>query len=336
MGQAQPPISNPTQQVNQVVSAIAAANGTATFTFDSPPTGLTTTGSLICAGAPPGASFIATIGTVQWCTFSGNAIGGPIQCKSYQQIVVTATGLLGQNTYECCLIGSSDEETSVQPIYPEPSVATTQIVTLPVGSQIFNGSGAISGGVGQVGPIAVTTTDRTLIVQLVPNANVASPNVTGVFVQGAQTGNIYYGNGGLNSNAVPYLEDVGGSGNYFVICPIDPLRDQTYIIGFTVPGGITSVAVKVWVDTIQYDESVYYNGHARFTAAGASGVLINGPARLLAVTCPPGSAIQIGGQVILNPGANSNGQLTFPENTILEIGQNVSCVNSGAVVWAYP
>lgn len=121
MGQAQTPVSRGTQQLNETASAKSDANGNAVFTFESPPSGKTWTGTLTCAGAPVTAIFLATIGATSWGDWAGNSVAGPVQCfgSGAQQLVVTATGLTPATSYALVWAGSSDDTASVQPIFPD-------------------------------------------------------------------------------------------------------------------------------------------------------------------------------------------------------------------------
>lgn len=152
VGQAQPPVSAETQQLNLQQSAVATAGGTATFTFPNPPTGLAFTGTLSCANAPTAAQFVAMIGATQWGDWAGNSVAGPIQARAGQQLVVTASGLVAGVTYELTWIGSSDNEPNVQPIFPEPNTSSLEAaISGPVQSQgivdkLASGSTALVAG----------------------------------------------------------------------------------------------------------------------------------------------------------------------------------------------
>lgn len=129
MGAASNPISAITQTLEKGVSVTTAASSTktgattvgATFTFPTPPAGSTWTGTLVCANAPVGAIFTATIGATSWGQWSGTAVFGPIQIQGQgsQQLVITATGLAFSTSYEMWLLGSSDQTNNVAPIWPE-------------------------------------------------------------------------------------------------------------------------------------------------------------------------------------------------------------------------
>ena len=114
----------------------------------------------------------------------------------------------------------------------------------------------------------------------------------------------------------------------------------------------------MYLDTAQYDESVFYNGPTQAITNAVSGVgtltVLTGPARLLTASLEvTGTGTQ--GQLFLNgnvflradqsAGANNGTPFSmgFPPDTILPAGQNISvqvAVGTGAaigsVTYAYP
>ena len=76
----------PTQRLFESSNATATAAGLAQFSFPTPPTNLVWHGTLQCVSAPPGAVFVAFIGGAQWCSWAGQAIGGPVQCLPGEQL----------------------------------------------------------------------------------------------------------------------------------------------------------------------------------------------------------------------------------------------------------
>lgn len=121
MGQTSPLLTPATQQLTEQKSAVASGAGTATFTFDSPPSGFVKSGTLQCLAAPTGAVFLATIGATQWGDWAGNSVAGPVQATANEQLVVTATGLTAGTTYLMSWIGSLDQEGFGQPEWPDPN-----------------------------------------------------------------------------------------------------------------------------------------------------------------------------------------------------------------------
>jgi hypothetical protein len=128
MGQAQEPISAITQSLSVNVSAISDGFGKATFTFQSPPAGVTWTGTLSCPNTTTATRFTVTVGGLIWGQFSGGSVFGPVQFvgQGSQQMVVTGIFLSPDTTYVMTLQGSSDQSVNVQPIWPD---GATSIVT---------------------------------------------------------------------------------------------------------------------------------------------------------------------------------------------------------------
>jgi hypothetical protein len=113
----------PTQRLSLTQAATASATGTATFTFPAPPTDLVYLGTLVCNGAPAGATFIATVGGTQWGSWNGTAVGGPIQALPGEQVQISATGLTASSAYNLQWIGRSDSLSETSPAYPDTNTA---------------------------------------------------------------------------------------------------------------------------------------------------------------------------------------------------------------------
>ena len=132
MGSSNQPISPTTQILNKGVASSSDSNGNATWTFPSPPSGMTWTGTLTCSSAPGGAVFTVSVGATNWGTFGGNSVFGPVQLlgQGSDQLVVNASGLTPSTTYEMYLLGSSDGSINVAPIWPDPtsSALTAQFI----------------------------------------------------------------------------------------------------------------------------------------------------------------------------------------------------------------
>jgi hypothetical protein len=344
MGQAQNPVSPTTQQLNAPTSTTATAIGTATFTFQSPPTGLTWTGTLSCAGAPASAIFIATVGATPWGDWAGNSVYGPVQCLSNQQLVVTATGLTPFTSYEMVWSGSSDAEGMVQPIWPDTNVSA-QSVQFSAGTSLLSVAAAVSG---TAYSFQVPVTVRTLNLLIIPKDATNLP--TNVFVgnfTGAPAGvPVFY-------NEIPYLFQHDPLASVVVV-PIAPFflsnlattAAEIIVTGTSVGG----YSVQVFGDTAQYPESIFYNGvpttATQVLAAGGSVTVLNGPARLLAldVTASGGASVslQVAGNGLLNAPSGGYSPLTLPPNTLLAKGQSVVLIQSGAgatlgaALYAYP
>jgi hypothetical protein len=128
MGQSQNPVSPLSQPLNVGVATTSNANGACTFTFQSPPAGMTWSGTLNVKGAPASAIFTVMISGTGWGTFGGASVFGPVQINGQgsEQLVVTATGLDPTTAYEAYLIGSSDATTYVASLWPD---STSQLTT---------------------------------------------------------------------------------------------------------------------------------------------------------------------------------------------------------------
>ncbi len=131
MGSATNPISPTTQKLEKGVAATSTPSliSSVTFTFDTPPAGVTWTGTISCPDAPASAVFTATIGGTDWGTWNGAAVFGPVQIQGQgsQQLVVTGTGVPSSTVYEIWLIGSSDQTNNVAPIWPESTAVTGNV-----------------------------------------------------------------------------------------------------------------------------------------------------------------------------------------------------------------
>jgi len=338
VGQSQNPISSTTQQLNQLVSAVVDVNGAATFTFQSPPSGQTWTGTLQCPGAPATAIFAATIGATQWCDWAGNSIGGPVQCfgDGAQQLVVTGSGLSPGATNEMVWIGSSDTETLTQPVWPDPNTSA-QTVQFGSGTLVLNQNATISSGAG-AWSVKVPPTTRTLICKWAPaSGGEAIPTVIGI--AGASTSFTYY-------NQPPYLLQIT-PGDFMVIVPIIGVADTTLAISV---GGMTGASLynlTVWADTAEYDESILYNGPVTTVQAGGVVTLVNGPCRLLALSMNGAAG---GGDIQRNVPAAAGllsvtsavgAALSFgSQGIIIPYGDYVSCdvpaPGVASVTYAYP
>ena len=123
MGSPANPISATTQKLEKGVSATADSAGEATFVFQSPPAGVSWTGTLNCANAPLASVFNAVIGGTSWGSWGGNSVFGPIQIlgQGSEQLTVTATGLTAGIAYEVWFLGSSDQTVNLAPIWPDPT-----------------------------------------------------------------------------------------------------------------------------------------------------------------------------------------------------------------------
>ena len=356
MGQASPRLSPGTQQLTEQKSAVASGSGTATFTFDSPPSGFVKSGTLQCLGAPATGVFVAMIGATQWGDWAGNSVGGPVQATQNEQLVVTATGLTPGATFLMSWIGSLDQEGYGQPEWPDPNTSVLEsailgsIVSQAGAPTAVFGPSLVSAPAGSyhnvnvpVGPSA-----RTMIIA-VTSASVGLLTTGIVNVIGNQTLKNYY-------NQPPYL--VNTTATWLIVVPILGIVDTSYTVNLNgVVTGTNNVNVSIYTDTFQYDENVFYNGIVQaisgVLAAVGSTVVLVGPARLFTLHLEAlgngvtAEALSSGLLVarIDGPAGALNGwaDLTFPPNTILQAGQNVTLTQAAgagasvlALTYAYP
>jgi len=190
MGASSNPISPTTQKLEKGVAAKASATGAATFTFSTPPAGLSWTGTLNCSDAPTAAVFEANVAATSWGSWGGNSVFGPVQLlgQGSEQLVVTATGLTANQTYEVWLIGSSDQTNNVAPIWPE---ATSSALTAQI-------SGAVT----------VTNTVPTTV------TNTVGTTVSGQVVTNGQSSQIFASGGTTITAAGSIIYSAVSPGNF--------------------------------------------------------------------------------------------------------------------------
>lgn len=196
-------------------------------------------------------------------------------------------------------------------------------------------SSATSGGQATA-QVSVPEGTRTLILSLLPSSFPSFPEITGVQVIGNQSGFAYLGGQnpeGTGGARPPYLYSQAGAA--LCIVPVNAVVDSSYTVN--VINSVAAISITAWSDPEQYDQSIYYNGQLSTAESGATGTILNGPARLLTISCQAGSAVLVDGQVMLNAAAGTAGAfLAFPPDTILEAGVSVGVINQGACTWAYP
>ena len=123
MGAPLRPLDRLSQPIQQTVSATAASDGTATFTFPSPPVGLTWTGTVSIKQAPVGSTFTAVVGATDWGTWGGNTVFGPVQVIGTQALTLTAAGLTAGTSYAATLTGSSDPSETAAAVWPDANAS---------------------------------------------------------------------------------------------------------------------------------------------------------------------------------------------------------------------
>jgi hypothetical protein len=125
VGQTQPLNSEVAQPIALTAQASSNSAGAAQFTFNTTPAGGEVwSGTLQCPAAPAGTLFAVSVGGTPWGSFGGFSVGGPIQVPPGANVVVTAVGLAASTTYQLNFVGSSDDFSGTQPIWPEPNAAS--------------------------------------------------------------------------------------------------------------------------------------------------------------------------------------------------------------------
>jgi hypothetical protein len=253
-----------------------------------------------------------------------------------EQLIVTATGLTSGVSYDLEWTGSSDASTQVQPIFPDP-VSSAQTVQFAQGTQLFSGASlSQTGGVISLPPITLPSNIRTLIVTTLDNSGFHIPSY--VSVASLDGTRFYY-------EQPPYLYSFPGTASSCVICPVNTVLDPAVIIQFFVPLVADTYTIKVFGDTAQYDESVFYNGPVTTVQTSGTATLVYGPCRLLALNL---AGTAIGGDIqrnvptpvsLINVGPNAAGTLSFgSQGIIIPYGDYVSCSAAylASATYAYP
>jgi hypothetical protein len=266
---------------------------------------------------------------------------GPVQAvgAGSQQLKITASGLLPGQSYVLTWIGSSDPSHVVQPLYPTAnSTALTASTVLPPPG-LFYGPVTGAGGGGFLANITPPAGTRTIVLQV--NASGTGITPPSVSVRGNTSGIYYY-------DQQPYLGNIFSSNSWTMVIPIVTAIDSLFnvVVGAVPAVGFT---VNAYADSNIYDESVFYNGPTSSTTLTVSGTLVTGPARLLTLNIDTGPSqsgeVLIAGTTVLRVDTtatvNSTPTLTFPANTLIPSGTNVTfAVGAGTPIasasWAYP
>lgn len=126
------------QAANIVIPATSGSSGAITFIGPSGVQGSIITCTVVIPNAPPGATFTATLGTINaqgviQDTWGGESTAGRFQILVGQTLVVTGTGLLANTAYNCTFSTVTDVG-AVQLVVPEPNSSA-------VIAQTFNQAG---------------------------------------------------------------------------------------------------------------------------------------------------------------------------------------------------
>lgn len=206
-----------------------------------------------------------------------------------------------------------------------------------LGSTLYSNTFSFGAGGGQgPGNVQLSPTTRTLILLAVVSG--AAPTLLGVI--GATTGYVY-------RTGAPYLQISPNS--YLACVPVMPLLDPIVTINWQF-GTTSAGAFTVEGDTLQYDESVFYNGPTVVSAAtNVNGhILATGPCRLISAWVNGNGAasggVNVGGGTVVRvdtaAGETETMELALPQPFIVPANVQVTAAIAGSVVagaaTAYP
>lgn len=164
----------PLQRLFETALAVSTTAGTAQFNFPAPPTMLVWEGTIGIVGPPNGAQFFALVGGSQWCSWSGNNVGGPVQALPGEEVIVTAVGLNGSTEYTAQWIGFSISRDQATLKYPATSGAGG-VVSQPPGSAI---TVMLQGGASQAILTNASATTTQILGTPAPGTNWLLHNMT--------------------------------------------------------------------------------------------------------------------------------------------------------------
>jgi len=171
---------------------------------------------------------------------------------------------------------------------------------------------------------------RTLLLSFHQTAGV--PTVPMITIIGGDTGFHYFEN--------PFYLKNPTSDRFVLVVPIAASIDTYFVIAITNYFGLTWT-LTVNGDTELYEESTLYNGQVlTLETIGAPQLIVDGPLRLISLWSLNGAVIIQGstGNTLLNSPAAGSAQISFPPNTIISAGDNLTQAGAGyaTVVYAYP
>jgi hypothetical protein len=229
------------------------------------------------------------------------------------------------------------------PMQDGPLTAAALIASLLPPGTVFGPVATALVGDNVTYTFTVPANTRTLIVSNSETSFVHTLPPLNISITGQQTGFVYY-------NQPPYLtssttigsEDVIG---FLVVCPVNGAADTTFqiVIAYNPASLPTATPTNtVYADSDQYPESVFYNGPLQVVEVDATGTLITGPARLLALTAswdngadvavnyvPIGGGLQV--LLIVAPTTESGAcPISLPADTILRAGDAITVTIAGA------
>jgi hypothetical protein len=230
-------------------------------------------------------------------------------------------------------------------------------LTLAGQTVVFSGALTNIAGPGGQAIFNVPPGTRTLVLRLSPTPAGGVP-IDFVTVVGNSSGYDYY-SAITSTNPLgvkpPYLITSSAPFGFICVVPIAAAVDTGFVIN-VVYGTATSCNMIAWADPLLYDESNFYNGKVQVASVQQSGLgtatVLTGPARLLSASMTgvnagagqPCNMFINGNFLMVGGGLNSTPNImTFPDNTILQIGQTVTIQSfaagetvDGSVAYAYP
>lgn len=190
--------------------------------------------------------------------------------------------------------------------------------------------------------VPITSSTRTLIIAGTTQSSAFPASNFDVEVTGDQSGLVY------RPITPPYLFQ---NGKFQCVVPVSGIIDTSVTITyFNLTGTGNTITTTVAADNSEYTENIYYNGVARAAAtvlvAPSTSLLKAGPCRLLSATLSTSAAnaqMTLNGVVIANiPTATFAMPISFPDDTILDAGSNLSMILASGtaaeatLVFAYP
>jgi hypothetical protein len=184
----------------------------------------------------------------------------------------------------------------------------------------------VSGGNIELASVPLPPTARTLILCI--NTTPYLAECIFVTVRGKTSGFDYY-------NQPPYLSAL--TAFPFIIVPLSAVADSAVLVEMQFSTNGIPVTIAIYYDTLQFDESAFYNGPPLLANLNFTGTLFNGPGRLLTaqIATDVGAIgfIAVGGnQLLYNysvAGTTSTQGLTLPQPFIIQYGESVTCTDNG-------
>lgn len=242
---------------------------------------------------------------------------------------VTAAQLLGGAQIQATWFDPTEAQ-SLAGAYPAALPGSAVLAATSPPGVVFGPTAEVPAGGAVAVNIPIPANARTLLIVLTTTA--------GAIIRCSVTGN--QSNIAYKANETYYLTGAGGLAFPFVV-PVSGATDSSVLVAFAnVPGA--TCTVEAWADSTSYKEDVFYNGQAQQVSLGGAGLLLTGPARLLAASVTgtaAGAVLEIGGAFVVES-VGGAAPITFPPNTILPANVQFTVagagVTSGSLTYAYP